>query len=675
MEQSEADSDGASSAGRHIKGLSSTSHADCGQWPTPDEGALAGDASTKYFLRKKAITMYLTGTSSDTIRKTCNLSTSFLYRLITERCLKTHPDGKIYGWRGIIPNVRIAPYRRKHRVILDQWGHGASGAMQTLLDSHPDLRINFEKRILSSPRGNNLSAVKQPCQAHWNWFLKQLKILGYEARGDWPFNTENNGYQTVRRYIKRVFADHPDKASLVIGGPNLEKKLKSGDGVDRPINKAFQRVEMDAHKLDGRFCVMLPQMSGGYVAKIIHRIWVIVIIEIFTRVVLGYHLSFRREVGKDDVLRVLKKSLSAWQPRVLMFSENAYIAGAGYPSTISDQFVGICWEDTSIDGALAEKAIPVREALKDVVGSTLTTPTHGFSSRRSLDDRPFIETFFRKLGVYGFQRLSNTTGGDPGDKQGRNPDEIALASRFQVEYAEELLDVLIANYNATPHTSLGNRSPLEYFKFIASRGDSEFKYADMKSVESILSFRKKCRVNGGAKNGKRPFVNFMHAQYHGEILSQRSDLAGKSIWVVSNFADDVRIVQASTMDGHCLGALRAAPPWHKLPHSIEVRCAIASCLRRRMFNIASMGDAVEAFLEYVESQPNKKLPIHPAYLEARRLLVSCAEREAGKSMVNYDFNAADPSRVGANKNPDISHAESASDTQILPARRQAASKG
>ncbi len=45
----------------------------------------------------------------------------------------------------------------------------------------------------------------------------------------------------------------------------------------------MQRVEMDAHKLDGRFCVSLPLMGGGFQEKIVHRLWVIVILEVVSR--------------------------------------------------------------------------------------------------------------------------------------------------------------------------------------------------------------------------------------------------------------------------------------------------------------------------------------------------------------------------------------------------------
>lgn len=194
---------------------------------------------------------------------------------------------------------------------------------------------------------------------------------------------------------------------------------------------------MDAHKIDGRFCVMMPTLDGDYHPKIIYRIWVIVIIEIVSRAVLGYFMSMGKEVSKEDVLRTIKNALTPWQPKVITFNENAYLEGAGLPSGILNDFVGICWDETNVDGALAETCKHVETVLKDVVGSTLITPYAGYSSRRSKDDRPFIETYFRNLSSKGFQRLSNTTGSKPSDKKGRNPDHVALTSQFQLEYVND----------------------------------------------------------------------------------------------------------------------------------------------------------------------------------------------------------------------------------------------
>jgi len=656
--------------GRKIKGLSYTTLAEIENWPTPDEGAFSDNDRSLYLKRKNAVKMYFSGCSDESLRESCGFCLVHVYRMITERCLQTHPDGLIYGWRGLIPKLRIKPYTRNKKVDIDEFGNGAAGAMQLVLDLHPDLRKSFEKRILSSDSSTKLVSTKRPRQSNWKWFLNELRKLGYEHRNQWPFNTQNRGYVTVGNYINNVLAANPEQAARVLGGPDTVKKLITGDGVDRPVFNIFQRVEMDAHKIDGRFCVMIPDMDGGYIPKIIHRIWVIVILEICSRAVLGYYLSMGKEVSKDDVLRTIKMALTPWQPRTLSFSDHAYQDGAALPSGISDQYVGICWDETSVDGALAETCIHVETILKDVVGSKLLSPKSGFSSRRSKDDRPFIESFFRNLASEGFQRLSNSTGAKPSEKNGRDPDKIAFASQFQLEHAEELLDVIIANYNATPHTGLGHRTPLEYMRFISSRADVSLRRADANSVQGILTHRKKCRVNGSLKDGRKPYVNFEGARYTNEILQQRFDLVNSYIWVINHLEDDARVAQASTLDGQILGILRASPPWHKLPHSIKVRSAINAALRRGKFLISSDVDAVEAFLEYSESQPNGKLPIHPTYLEIRRILAQQANQNIGQTVLETALSLASKNTPTA---PPEKSPSSSTGTSNLPPRRMAES--
>lgn len=619
--------------GRRVKGLSGTALVDMESWPTPDEGALGEAFQTQYLKRKMGVKMYLDGYAEKVIREHCGLGIGHIYRLITEKCLEIHPDGLIYGWRGLIPNFHVKQYARKKTVKIDSFGYGAVGAMKSVLDLHPELRQSFERRILNAPHLDKLGAVKRPRQAYWKWFLDELRKLGYEQRKEWPFNTQTNGYVAVCRYVNQVLDANPKQAVRVLGGIESAKKLISGDGVERPVERAFQRVEMDAHKIDGRFCVMVPNNVGGYMPKIIHRIWVIVIIDVFSRAVLGYYLSMGKEVSKDDVMRTIKHALTQWHRRCLSFKDEAYVDGAALPSGASEKYIGICWDETSVDGALAETGKHIESILMDIVGSKLITPRTGFSSRRSKDDRPFIESFFRTLGTRGFQRLSNTTGASPKDKFGSDPDKVAFTSQFQLEYAEELIDVLIANYNATPHSALGYRSPLDYLGFLCSKPSAALRYADSTSVQGILSYRKKCRVNGNLKEGKSPYVNFESARYTNETLRQRFDLIGKCIWVVNHLEDDARVAKASTIEGQELGVLRAASPWHRLPHSLKVRRAINSAARKRMFFISNNADAVEVFLAFCESQPGGKLPVHPAYLEVRRILAQQAGQNIGKTML------------------------------------------
>jgi hypothetical protein len=606
---------------------------DTSQWPTPDEGALDAKNQALYISRKQAVSLYLSGTPVTTIKQRTSISAKQAYRLIRERCLEIHPDGLPYGWRGLLPYFRIRPYKRRTKITINEYGLGAVDAMQTLLDHHPDLRRAFDSRILASTSDKRLVETKRSRKRHCVWFLDQLRRLGYEVRQEWPFNTASHGYYSVCRYIDNVLNENPTALAKSVGGPDLVKKLKTGDGTNRPVSRFMQRVEMDAHKLDGRFCVSIPLVGGGFEEKIIHRLWVIVLLEVTSRAVIGYYLSMRREVSKDDVLRAIKCALSPWKKKQVSFCDAPYLDNAGLLSGIGNEFVGLCWDETSVDGALAETCGPVKNALRDAVGSSLLEPNNSFSIRRSKDDRPFIEAYFRNLAGKGFQRLSNSTGAKPQDRKGREPESVALTSRFQYEYAEELLDVMIANYNASPHRGIGNRSPLAYAKFLHEHSKPDLRKADPSVIESLFSHRKRCVVRGGAKMGRAPYVEFFYARYTNEVLQSRQDLVGAQIWVICHKEDDCRVALATTLSGQSLGILRAAPPWHSSPHSLSVRTAIQQASSRKQFTIQPGSDAVEAFTDYVESHAGKKLPVHPAYLEARRILSAAAEESIGKSLL------------------------------------------
>ncbi|MFP4889690.1 hypothetical protein [Paraburkholderia sp. EG304] len=342
----------------------------------------------------------------------------------------------------------------------------------------------------------------------------------------------------------------------------------------------------------------------------------------------------KKEVSKDDILRAIKRALGTWVARPVTFCETPFVAGAGFPSVVGEEFVGLCWDETSVDGALSQTCENVREALSHVVGSVVLDPKSSFSKRHSKDDRPFIETFYRTLASRAFQRLSNTTGSSAKGRAGSHPEDVAITSRFQYEYAEELLEVLIANYNGTPHSGISFRTPLEYAKFLYENTPIEFRKADQTQVQSFFSVRKRCRVRGGAASGRMSFVEFAYALYSNELLQSRQDLVGKDIWVISHLEDDARVALASTLDGASLGVLRAAPPWHLSPHSLMVRTSIMQTKAKLRFLLIGGGDAIEQFLDYVESQPKGKLPVHPAYLEARRILGAAARQPIGDTLLD-----------------------------------------
>ena len=105
---------------------------------------------------------------------------------------------------------------------------------------------------------------------------------------------------------------------------------------------------------------------------------------------------WRRNSARCSRVDALRSSCT-WRARwTLTFGESAYAEGAGLPSFVAPHMSGACWSELSVDGALANICGRVENALKEVVGCRLLTPqsADSFTSRRSKDDRPFIEAFF-----------------------------------------------------------------------------------------------------------------------------------------------------------------------------------------------------------------------------------------------------------------------------------------
>lgn len=140
-------------------------------------------------------------------------------------------------------------------------------------------------------------------------------------------------------------------------------------------------------------------------------------------------------------------------------------------------------------------------------------------------------------------------------------------------------------------------------------------------------------LKGGIETGRRPYFNFAGASYSAEWLRLRTDLIGKLLWLHIEDENDARVATVSSQRGEYLGTVRAAPPWHRSPHTLYMRRAIRALDKNRRLHLSTQCDAVEELIRYAESSEGKKLAPHPAYMEARRVLQQYAEQLAGEPMV------------------------------------------
>ena len=314
------------------------------------------------------------------------------------------------------------------------------------------------------------------------------------------------------------------------------------------------------------------------------------------------------------MLLAVRNALTAWQPRALTVPGLSYGQASGLPSSQDRRFVGACWNEFSVDGAMANLASKVAEKLDHVVGARpIVLP------RRIPNDRPFVERFFQALEESGFHRLPNTTGSGPNDPRRHDPERAALRYTLQVEHLEELLDILIANFNGTPHSSIGYRTPLAYLTYLCESRQEWPRQADPGEVARVLNLFKKVTVRGGIDVGRRPYVHFLGANYSSDTLRMASHWVGQKITIEVDVRD-LRTVRAYAPNGAEIGILRAAPPWDRTPHTLEMRQAVNSLVRRKMIHYLDQDDPVVALLDHLETLARKGKAVPPLYLEARRLL-------------------------------------------------------
>jgi hypothetical protein len=160
-------------------------------WPEVDVPALSVDRRALYGRRAQAVRLYLEGATDTMIRSACGMGRGQAYRLLTERCLAQHPDGRVWGWRGLLPHTRTKTYNRTAPLKPNVWGGGVVGALQWLFESPAGrgLEERLQGQILGK-RGE-LESSRRPRLAIFRWFLAELRERGFERRGEWPFNVEN----------------------------------------------------------------------------------------------------------------------------------------------------------------------------------------------------------------------------------------------------------------------------------------------------------------------------------------------------------------------------------------------------------------------------------------------------------------------------------------------------
>jgi hypothetical protein len=558
-------------------------------WPAVDPSALDEVARHLYLQREQAVHAYFNGERLALIERRFGVRRNSVNWLV-DRCIAPHADGRIQGFRGLIPFARVKTYERSKPAQARSLHGGLAGAFGQLLEQFPNIAGIIERRIaggdLRLSDNNRLIGLHDAQEA----FLSACRQMQLGPK-DYPLSQIERAYRSLAYFARsRLEARVPTR------------HLSANDARQTAIHP-FSVVEMDGHKLDLRLRVRYTEPSGLAVDLETERLFVIVILDVCTRAVLGWQLVLASEYNRYDVLLAVQNALMPRRKRkeFLAVPGLTYASTAGFVSEVCPQAAYACWNELRFDNARAHLAEDTGTALCEFVGCRVDAgPVHQPALR------PYIERFFRTLTDRFATRMPGTTGRSPDDPAGKKGKKLPVENLVLIQELEELLDVVIANYNGTQHDGLTGHTPLEAMQFLLDQ-----KKAVARTLPGHLRNRihqlqpvHMSTVHGNPSRGVAPYISLYGTRYSNEVLERTTGLLRTQIRVYMN-PDDMREAWAYLPNGAELGRLNVISGWRYCRHTLRLRQHILQLRRRGKIAFADEQDPISIFSDFQKSKIKK----------------------------------------------------------------------
>lgn len=566
-------------------------------WPSVDTSKMSSSDRDLYERRYQAICGYMRAERIKVLTQLWGLS-QWEIRRLRNRCLKVHPDGRLWGFRALIPRIRTVEYLRIAAPSSNMGSHlaGNGGLLTQLFHQKPKIMEAVYSFYLKKTQGPH--EPRMPIKSIHKRFLIACREAG--VKGDeFPFNMKYLAIRSLATHLRGLQTTELKASVLSRFGAEAARTLKTGTGQKSPLNVTLplQRVQFDGHKIDAIFIVKIPLPGGGFENVVLHRPWLLIIQDVASRAILGWHLSLNREYTKDDVLRCVRNSI---EPRpAVQYTVPGLVPhkDSGMPSTAIPEMAWAVWAELMYDNGKANLAEWVRNQLSNVLNCTVNA-----GPVRSPERRGIIEALFRVLEENSFHRMPNTTGGSPSDKRRSEPVNSALQYNITLDHLYEILSVVIENYNGRPHTHLSYRTPLEMLRLYINydHGPIRHLYPDERSRITLLDMNAERVVRGDITKGRRPYIEFEGERYTNQVLARMPELIGTTLTLIVN-TEDLRTLKAFLSNGSELGLLEAIGKWAHTAHSLATRRA--GNRRRRIavqhYAAPENTDAVHVLLDHL----------------------------------------------------------------------------
>lgn len=522
--------------------------------------------------------------------------------LLLKRVIMKADDGRIQGLRGLIPFKHLKEYKRTAAVKATSvlFSKNATGAMTQLLRKYPVLEKWVRKKVRERNwplRKGEMRAVKKSVRTLHHEFLKKCTEVGVQ-QDDYPFNQDFQGFRSFQALVKRITLEqtgsHPkadDEPAGIAAKP--DKDFEPWPVGDIP----FRLVQFDGHKIDVRLTLVVEDPFGMQTVIELHRIWILVVKDVSTRCVLGYHLALGVEYNKDDVAEAIQAAIVPHRKMRFSIPGLQIKEGGGFPNEVMPELAYHRLGWFHYDTAKSHIAHDTLERLATVLGCWTMSGRLG-----EPDDRAIIERFFGLLEQF-IHQIPGTTGSNPADLA-RQLGAVGkdLAMLITLDQLEQLVEVLIGDLNGEVRSTLGGRTPLQALRYKVSK--PEFFIQTLPASRRHQLFLLKEATLKTIRGSGVPHVNFEGVRYTSDILASRPELVGKELRIYF-IARDIRTIHAFFEDGSELGILVASRQWRKTPHSLRLRKEILRMIKLGMIRCRGTDDPVELYVLHKRAEAHQ----------------------------------------------------------------------
>lgn len=564
---------------------------DCENWPRttkPDAAyfkaahSLLSDAKAEEFALlvgerfdrlSKAIRAYLADGKLKPALEIAECGRDSFYEQLN-RCLaqRRHGDG-IVGWAGLIYHLRLSPTRGKFRKWLDE-----NRAWREIL--HELIQCGGGNRKVKLRKPNAETVTRAFTKAFRTGELPGSKDgLTPIPPGMYPNIGKSVSRSSIRNYITEYVATHLETTELWFGtAADAKKGLGTGKTSFLLPSVPFDVIGGDAHTVDAIGIIILPGPSGPLRVPV-KRFQVFIDTCQNSRAITGYSVCIASQIEARQVEQAHLMATKPWQPMNLTVEGLTYAPGAGFPCGSIAGLGAIQPSMKRLDNASQHWAVMIREDLRAAIGCAIAWGGVGHWWRNAISER-----LFGTLERYGFQRLPSSMGN--GTQDPHRADNPALEAKgVGIEWHElvQVLDVLLANYNATPHSALGGLSPLDHIRQSLNSRLPRWipRIAPPPTATSprlgwtVLRDKTIC---GSVRHRVTPYVEIFEERYTGDHLCKRYDLIGRKC--VVHVPENMVSCELFLAGGERLGTLTVLHKgWANTPHTIQDRQAFNRLVR------------------------------------------------------------------------------------------------